>query len=104
MDQQTRLTKLIRHCTSCEECRDEDISAHLLENGVIVPPCRIGEKIFILVSKRPRINLPEFTFIKESRLTYLNLERVIKEYGKNVFLTRDDAKAEFERRFPDAKE
>lgn len=102
MDQQTRLTKLIRHCTSCEECRDEDISAHLLENGVIVPPCRIGEKIFILVSKRPRINLPEFTFIKESRLTYLNLERVLNEYGTSVFLTRKEAEAEYERRFGNA--
>ena len=36
MDQRERLIKLIKHCTSCEECRDEDIADYLLANGVIV--------------------------------------------------------------------
>ena len=31
-----KMIKLIHHCTSCEECRDEDIADHLIANGVMV--------------------------------------------------------------------
>lgn len=36
MESRKRLIELIRYCTSCEECRDEDIADHLLANGVTV--------------------------------------------------------------------
>lgn len=71
----------------------EEIADHLSANGVIVPPCKIGEKIFIVITKRPKANFPKFSFVKETRLTYLNLERVIAEFGKTVFLTRKEADA-----------
>ena len=29
-----KLIDLIHYCTSCEECRDEDIADHLIANGV----------------------------------------------------------------------
>ena len=35
-----KLVKLIHYCTSCEECRDEDIADHLIANGVVT-----GDKI-----------------------------------------------------------
>ena len=31
-----KLIKLIHYCTSCEECRDEDIADHLIANGVTI--------------------------------------------------------------------
>ena len=40
-----KLVELIKHCTSCEECRDEDIADHLLANGVIVPPIKLDPSI-----------------------------------------------------------
>jgi hypothetical protein len=40
-----RLIELIRHCTICEECHDEDIADHLLANGVIVPPVKLDPSI-----------------------------------------------------------
>ena len=43
-----KLIKLIKYCTSCEECRDEDIADHLLANGVIVPPCKVGDTVWLL--------------------------------------------------------
>lgn len=46
MDQRKALIKLIKHCTSCEECRDEDIADHLLSNGVIVPPVKVGDTVY----------------------------------------------------------
>ena len=36
MESRKRLIELIRYCTSCEKCRDEDIADHLLSNGVKV--------------------------------------------------------------------
>ena len=32
-----KLIELIHHCTSCEECRDEDIADHLTAHGVTIP-------------------------------------------------------------------
>ena len=32
-----KLVKLIHYCTSCEECRDEDIADHLIANGATIP-------------------------------------------------------------------
>ena len=67
------------------------IADYLINNGVIVPPCPIGTKIYMLVTKRARLNLPPFTFIKDSKLTFHNIERVIEDFGKTVFLTRKEA-------------
>lgn len=69
----------------------ESIADHLLAAGVIVPPCKVGSKIYMLVTKRSKVCLPPFTFIKVSRLTFYNLERVIQDFGKTVFLTREEA-------------
>ena len=67
---------------------------YLLANGVIVPPCKVGSKIYIIVTKRSKVSLPPFAFVKVSRLTFYNLERVLQDFGKTVFLTREEAEAE----------
>lgn len=36
---------------SCEVCNAERIADHLLANGVIVPPCKIGDDIWWLSSE-----------------------------------------------------
>ena len=36
MSNREKLVKLIHHCTTCEECHDEDIADHLIANGVTV--------------------------------------------------------------------
>lgn len=65
---------------------------------MILPPCKIGDKIYMLVTKRAKIEVRNrrFTFIKESTLTYYNLERVLRCYGTSVFLTRTGAEAALE--------
>lgn len=37
-----KLIKLIHYCTSCEECRDEDVADHLIAAGAVIP-VRCGE-------------------------------------------------------------
>ena len=85
-------------CVNCLTCKYEDIADRLIANGVILPPCPIGTKIYMLVTKRPKTNFPEFTFIKDSKLTFLNIERVIAQFGKTVFLTREEAEAKLKER------
>ena len=64
-------------------------------------PCRVGSKIYMLVTKRSKVGLPPFTFIKVSRMTFYNLERVIQDFGKTVFLTREEAEKAFAERRAD---
>lgn len=54
-------------------------------------PCPMGSDIFIIVSKRSRVNLPYHHWIKKSKLTFNNLERVLNEWGERVFLTEQEA-------------
>lgn len=32
---------------ACENCRDERLADHLLANGVIVPPCKVGDTLWV---------------------------------------------------------
>ena len=75
----------------CEGCTNEQLADYLLENGVIVPPVKVGDTIYMIVEKRAKISREYFHFIKKTKLTFLNLERVLKDWGKTVFLTKEEA-------------
>ena len=71
----------------------EAIADNLLESGIIVAPCKIGTTLYMIVTKRSKVCLPPFSFVKVTKLTYYNLERVIDGFGVDVFLTREEAEA-----------
>ena len=81
----------------------EIIADYLLENGVIVPPCKIGDKVYMLVTRHTHsFEFPhgkmvrkdnQHTFIKKTRLTKSNFFKVIDDFGKTVFLTKEEAEA-----------
>lgn len=60
---------------------------------VYVASCKMGEPIYIVITKIPKPGFPQFTFIKRSRLTEHNFFRVLREIGKTIFLTKDEAEA-----------
>lgn len=73
---------------------------YLLANGVIVPPCKVGDKVYTYGAKR--IKEWEITFVgKNSRNEYKFIAVVGKcedlltfwnyEIGKTVFLTKEEA-------------
>ena len=68
-----------------------DIAEYLLENGVIVLPVKVGDVVYMIVKKRAKVSREYFHFIKKTKLTFLNLERVLKTWGKKVFLTKAEA-------------
>ena len=79
----------------------EMVADYLIENDVIVPPCKMGDKIYLLVTRKTtRFDfsdgkmvkvLNHHTFIKETRLTTSNLFSAIENFGKTVFLNKDEA-------------
>ena len=82
--------------------RIENVADYLLANGVIVPPCKVGDKIYMLVTRKThsfefeegkrmfRVD-NQHTFIKQTYLTKLNFFKVLDDFGKTVFLTKEEA-------------
>lgn len=105
MNERERLIELLNDVTSTQyegdkiirsemDINDEDINCiadYLLANGVIVPPCKVGDKIYLIVEKRRRSTNKCFKFIQISKLTFYNLEVVLKCFGKTIFLTKEEA-------------
>lgn len=85
----------------------EDLADHLLANGVIVPPCKVGDTVYEIVQsygyvrevKVVGFHLGKFTTLrghkrKEYLVCYSNgylLHIRIDKIGKTVFLSREDA-------------
>ena len=78
----------------------EVVADHLLANGVIVPPCKVGDTVYTYGAKR--VKEWEITFVgKNSRNEYKFIAVVGKcedllifwnyEIGKTVFLTKEEA-------------
>ena len=98
MSDREKLVELIHHCTSCEECRDLDIADHLLSNGVVVPPCKIGDEVWGIRSyrgvKHPQQGrVDEMYFTSDMRLNIRVKHICIGEWGKKIFATREEAEA-----------
>jgi hypothetical protein len=68
----------------------DKIADHLLANGVIAPPCKIGEPVYIAIKKTSR-HCKAYAYVRKSKLTYKNMARVISDFGKTVFLSKEEA-------------
>lgn len=76
---------------------NENLAEYLLANHVKVLPCEIGDKYYRIVTKRPRKDLPYFSFIRECSLSWYNIDRVWADLGKTVFLDEEKAREELEK-------
>ena len=105
MEMRDRLIELINDCRSMDGYGIDLVEKqadHLLANGVIVPPCKVGDKIYMLVTRKThsfkfekgkrmlRVD-NQHTFIKQTYLTRLNFFKVLDDFGKTVFLTKEEA-------------
>lgn len=66
------------------------------DGRLVVLPCKVGYTVYLIVTKRARNYTPEFRFVKKSRLTFLNMERILQDFGKEAFLTREEAEKALE--------
>ena len=105
-----KLVELLKKAPLCNKDFDlqysdgtiEKIADYLLENGVIVPPCKVGGVVYSIVDC---INRPEKLFVTaihqyKNYISFSALSRSQRKYvfeeadiGKTVFLTREEAEA-----------
>ena len=71
----------------------EDIADHLLDNGVIVPPCKVGDIIYsteLNFACQRKVKGFE-TFINAPVYAGATWKCNTNDFGKTVFLTKDQA-------------
>ena len=99
--QRDRLIELISqaknidgYATPCSMKRDSLIADHLLANGVIVPPCKVGDVIYhlypiqgIVAKKVKRIQYGSYGLMIADGNGVFHSDVI----GKTVFLTKEEA-------------
>ena len=104
MTESERLKELLLKCDPIKD-RDldddwgdgeiDDIVDSLLENGVIVPPCKVGDTVYIpYISTVIEKKVCSIVFQKPFYTVYCggtSLRFSEEDFGKTVFLTRDEA-------------
>ena len=93
---------------SCKDCNDdcvrcayETVADHLLANGVIVPPCKVGDTVWSFLEDNRLLECEVKQFYidkKEKGMTYepkafrgKMYGANIRAFGKTVFLTKEEA-------------
>lgn len=100
---QKRLLELLRESgASFERALPEEIASYLLANGVIVPPCEVGSEVYFADHENKSAwygNLVSYS-LDAAHLWFnchykcgLNMWYPIEDFGKTVFLTREEAEA-----------
>ena len=97
-----------KDCKSCSgygkgsQCMNYHIADYLLENGVVVPPCKVGTRVYsIALGKVYEWDICSYTVDLEG-ISFINLAFMegnnlysntysIEDIGKTVFLSREEA-------------
>lgn len=89
----------------CTPMLEDFFADHLLANGVIVPPCKIGDKLYDATEFFSDTYAPEIYELQDNVMTiekgrngeylftYDGMYVYPEEIGKTVFLTREEAEA-----------
>ena len=89
----------------CADCESESIADHLLANGVIVPPCKVGDKVWWLTTANWQQTEWKIVEVKVSaiqqkadkswkiRITHNSSvwEFKVEDIGTRYFLTKEEA-------------
>lgn len=105
-----RLIELIQNSVNgCARHWAEIIADHLLKNGVIVPPCKVGDTVYYLEGSRILDGTVKsfstimkdnyFVVYVETKYSLLNVARFgYWMFGRKIFLTREEAERTLEGR------
>lgn len=88
-----RLVKLIQEAGEGYESRSvADIVDYLLENGVIVPPCKIGQTVYRIVKMSTGVTTAIRAIRKEGKITGVikPCEPTIKQFIRSVTVTKNN--------------
>lgn len=101
---------------SCRRCGAEKLADHLLANGVIVPPCKVGQTAYYLFQYSDKRVLPfvrkakikriycgnsKMQFLVDCELKDTKEKGIIRtwyftDFGKTAFLTKEKAEQALE--------
>ena len=99
MAQKERLIKLVKDGANGHTFMPtERITNHLLANGVIVLPCKIGDTVWAIRDfkgiKHPQEGIVSDMYFTKDMSLHIVVKYVARgEFGKTVFLTEEEAKA-----------
>ena len=102
MDVREKLVEILRKPIFPHELADpiEAVADYLLDNGVTVLPCNVGDKIYFIDRYTGKIDEDTVKFLTITKngckpiLTYHNIKFWdFYELGKTAFLTKDEAEA-----------
>lgn len=112
-----RLVELLKHecdvdgrydgegnCPGCkyngmEDCSLQELADHLLDNGIVVPPCKVGDKVYVVV-KRYRMPKGVYRCIVKNIIvtekgifvtTEIHSYGEIPVFEEDVFTSREEA-------------
>ena len=76
----------------------ETVAGYLLANGVIVPPCKIGDTMWAIRDfkgiKHPQEGIVSDMYFTKDMSLHIVVKYVARgEFGKTVFLTEEEAQA-----------
>lgn len=98
---------------NCRECRGRELAEKLIENGVLLPPVKVGQTVYFLRYNEvceAKVIFMEINLFTDPQLwlsveyyspmfgTHTYKTRIDLMLGKIVFLTREEAEAELEKR------
>jgi hypothetical protein len=110
-----RLIEILKKSgASFENALPEEIADHLLAEGVIVPPCKVGQTVYVVNDLTHGIAEGFVSKLEYNRYTtpqewitvnandsmfgwYEKKHRIDRVFGKTVFLTREEAEKALER-------
>ena len=99
MNDRDRLIELLAN-SGCSADLDtyQELADHLLANGVIVPPCKVGDVLFYIDRYSGEVEEDEvkfFTVTKNGIKPILTRHNIkfweMYKWGKTVFLTKEEA-------------
>lgn len=71
---------------------EEFISDYLLENGVIIPPCKVGDIVwYVYMGQIHPHKIKEIQINKFGEFVVSSMTFQFKEFDKTVFLTKEEA-------------
>lgn len=85
-------------CKSYEKC--EKTADYLLANGVIVPPCKVGDTVYEIVQGEiSETEAVGFLVCQDGTILLITKHffPLSREIGESVFLTREEAEAKLKR-------
>lgn len=90
-----------------DRCQIETIADHLIANGVIVMPCKVGDTVYCFAPcfdemHHAKLKVVELEIVEMRTIAaVLGLNFDVDRIGKTVFPTREAAEKELERRKED---